>query len=397
MCRAAPGGQKWGGGSHTGQPSTRIALRRHENASFDTEPPKESQLVQAPRTPDAPHQSGAAPSGRNPTLKPMPCIYPMRAWRTPEGIRLAKEKADGLPMHLPCGRCIECRKAKAKAWALRCSLELQNHNHAVFTTLTYETKRLPPSLQKPDLQIWIRKLRKDLGPNRPVRFFACGEYGEQNGRPHYHAILYGAHVGDRERIENAWGKGRTQTEEITARRIAYCAGYTQKKFGAFPEKNTEWVDADTGEVYEYQAPFLQMSRRPGIAATARDEHKNMWRLFAIHDGQRQPVPRFLHEAWKKAATPQELEALIEEKIQYKKQQLKNTNTGGRLDPPDPLSQQAPAGPGPSGDQQEQQKQQRRAAKAERQKKQQQQQDNHRAAIEKIEQVRTQRIAESRRA
>lgn len=74
----------------------------------------------------------------------------------------------------------------------------------------------------------------------------------------------------------------------------------------------ERVDYETGEVYQWQPPFIQMSRRPGVGGHAR-QWVNSWRLFAVANGHKIPVPRFLHEAWKLQATPLEVEELLFEK------------------------------------------------------------------------------------
>lgn len=38
------------------------------------------------------------------------------------------------------------------------------------------------------LQKFFKRLRKKFGEG--IRYFACGEYGSKNGRPHYHALLF---------------------------------------------------------------------------------------------------------------------------------------------------------------------------------------------------------------
>lgn len=242
----------------------------------------------------------------------MPCYHPLRASRTRSGqVLLGKEQPDSEPLSLPCGNCIGCKTANARAWALRCHLELHRHKHAAFTTLTYNERTLPPTLQKRDLQLFFKRLRKSVGATRSIRFFGCGEYGEQNKRPHYHAIIFGLSKESRDVIEKAWGLGITHTVNATPATIAYTAGYTAKKLGK-QDRATERVDPETGEVFRWQPPFLQMSRRPGIGGHAR-EHINSWRSFAIHNGNKVPVPRFLHEAWKQTATPLQIEELLYEK------------------------------------------------------------------------------------
>jgi hypothetical protein len=196
--------------------------------------------------------------------------------------------------------------SRAKEWALRCRLELSEHKHASFVTLTYSPKELPNTLLKEDLQKFLRAARKQLRKQkREVRFFACGEYGEKFKRPHYHLIMFGIHpTKDRDLIEKAWGRGRTQCVEVNARTINYVAGYTQKKAALAFREPESTVNKD-GEFY--QRPFIQMSRRPGIGGNAR-KHVQSWKEFAVMDGVKMPVPRFLHDAWKAQATPDQIAA-----------------------------------------------------------------------------------------
>lgn len=255
----------------------------------------------------------------------MPCYHPLRAYKTPHGqILLGKDAADTHQLRLPCGGCLGCRLARAKEWTLRCTLELQRHPAAVFTTLTYNDKSLPPTLERKALQLWLKRLRKALGPKKPIRFFASGEYGETNNRPHYHAILYGIPLCHSGTIEDAWQKrGFTKTVNLTPAAIAYVAGYNSKKLGWKKYIQEERVDPDTGECYHWQPPFQEMSRRPGIGGHAR-QWPDSWRDSAILNGYPIPVPRYLHESWKEQATATELETLELEKI--KKAILTDTST-----------------------------------------------------------------------
>lgn len=208
-------------------------------------------------------------------------------------------------LQIPCGKCMGCQKSKAQAWALRCLLELQEHHSATFTTLTYDEKHLPKTLSKRDLQLFLKRLRKRA--DRPIRFFASGEYGDTTGRPHYHAILYGLECNsDRVRIDNAWRQGHAYTVAITPAAIGYTAGYCAKKYNAEKGTDHERVDYETGEVYEWQSAFIQMSRNPGIGGKAR-EHAASWEDFAILNGTRIPVPEYLHKAWKETTTEQQLQ------------------------------------------------------------------------------------------
>lgn len=242
----------------------------------------------------------------------MACYDPLPATRLPwGGISLWKEESDGLSLRLPCGTCLGCRTSQAKAWALRCQLELQSHDAAAFTTLTYNDENLPVTLSKRHLQLFLKKLRK----TRKVRFFASGEYGETNQRPHYHAILFGLSDRDRDYVHDMWAKGHSKTVNVTPAAIAYTAGYTSKKIGYKADAAHERIDYTTGEIYQWEPPFIQMSRRPGIGADAR-QFINSWRLHAVSNkGQPMPVPRYLHNAWKLQATDSDLEDLSYQKHQ----------------------------------------------------------------------------------
>lgn len=246
----------------------------------------------------------------------MACFHPIPAWRTPNGnVTLSKDQADANQLRLPCGTCLGCRMAAARSWALRCHLELQQHPQAAWTTLTYNEQNKPLTLDKQHLQKFFKRLRKKLGPDRTVRYFASGEYGEQTNRPHYHAILYGISDKQQNLIEDTWGLGHARTVPATPANINYTAGYTAKKIGYRQRALEEQVDLNTGEVYYWQPPFIQMSRRPGIGANAK-QWTDSWRSYAIQDGYRIPVPRYLHEAWKQQATKEQIEQLQYEKHQY---------------------------------------------------------------------------------
>lgn len=217
----------------------------------------------------------------------------------------------------PCGGCIECLVRKARDWAIRCTLELREHQAAAWVTLTYDDAHLVrphPELEatlcKPHLSGYLKRLRERVRHRAAVRFFGVGEYGDRTHRPHYHVILYGIPP-DEKAIERSWPFGHVRADPVTPANIAYTAGYANKKIR--PQyRGREWVDPDTGEVFEWQEPFRLCSRRPGIGGAAR-RFTASWRTTAIHQGNRVPVPRYLHDAWRKLATSDELAALEAER------------------------------------------------------------------------------------
>lgn len=205
------------------------------------------------------------------------------------------DQLDAPRLDIPCGGCTGCRADSARAWALRCWLELQEHSSATFATLTYADEHLPPrgSLRKDDLQRFWKRLRNAAF----VRYFGCGEYGETTQRPHYHAIIYGLGPEMQDVLEYAWKLGHVRADAVSPASIAYVAGYTQKKLGV-------------PGVYRWrEPPFRVMSRNPGIGASAM-RHPGAWAEFAVdHRGRRMRVPRYYAEKFAEAADPQLLEEL----------------------------------------------------------------------------------------
>jgi hypothetical protein len=63
-----------------------------------------------------------------------------------------------------------------------------------FITLTYSDEHLPEdgSLNPEHLTRFWKRLRKNESADKKdwIRYFACGEYGEKRGRPHYHAMVF---------------------------------------------------------------------------------------------------------------------------------------------------------------------------------------------------------------
>lgn len=228
----------------------------------------------------------------------MPCYYPIPAWRAGDRVKLHKELPDSTPLQLPCGTCLGCRATRAQHWALRCHLEALEHNHTCVTTLTYDDANVPPTLSKRHFQTWLKRLRK-ANANK-LRYFACGEYGERYGRPHYHAILFGLH-NETTTITETWTQGLTHTDNVSTAAINYVTNYTTKKLGWLHASREERIDPETGELYTWEPPWQLMSRRPGLGSEAK-RHYQSWRLYAISNGIKISVPRYYKNAYKEQAT-----------------------------------------------------------------------------------------------
>lgn len=208
----------------------------------------------------------------------MPCYNPLHGYRAahvnPSGKRsIVFNTKDGfrdLPVTIPCGQCIGCRLERSRQWAMRCVHEGQLHVHKCFITLTYDDDHVPKngSLDKVHFQKFIRSLRKRTGVK--IRYFQCGEYGDVDNRPHYHAVIYGFDFPDKrfhtrnpqgntiyksDLLESTWGKGFCTIGELTFETAAYTARYILKKVSGDPAEKHYG-----GRLPEY----VTMSLKPAI-------------------------------------------------------------------------------------------------------------------------------------
>ena len=139
-----------------------------------------------------------------------------------------------------------------------------------FLTLTYADD--PGSLNCEDIQAFFKRLRSRIAP-QTLRYIQVGEYGENFGRPHHHAVLFGYRPADlypvtsgnfplfaSPFISDVWGHGHVTVGDVSPDSLAYVCRYTLKKLG---------VDK---RVYDGRKPeFITMSRRPGIGQAWLDK------------------------------------------------------------------------------------------------------------------------------
>lgn len=209
---------------------------------------------------------------------------------------------DWIPV--PCHRCEDCLLKHSREWANRCMMEYAFYepSECWFLTLTYDDEHVHPkfwshnsddgangvflyTLEPSDLQKFWKRLRihaeRDEECFRKIKYFACGEYGSNTFRPHYHAIVFGipwidiqpwersksGHVLFRSPVlENIWKKGIVCVSPVTWNTCAYTARYTLKKAGGRDKQ----FYYDLGLEPEY----VVMSRRPGLGRDYYDMHKN---------------------------------------------------------------------------------------------------------------------------
>jgi len=170
---------------------------------------------------------------------------------------------------------------------VRCEHEALYHEENYFLTLTFNDKYLPAdySLRSWHLQDFWKRVRHALdreaeffdgvfaGAEAPrFKYYAAGEYGDENFRPHYHATVFGLplrKLGDltyhakskdfvlyrSDWLERLWPWGFSTVAEMSFETAAYVARYCTKKVfkdgpiayaeaGILPERS--WISKGLG-------------------------------------------------------------------------------------------------------------------------------------------------------
>lgn len=169
----------------------------------------------------------------------MRCLTPITVRRDAAGYRTK----------VRCGRCQGCQVSRQTSWSLRLLAEAQSHPYARFLTLTYREESLPPALDYRDIQLFLKRWRKNF-PG-VIRFFCSGEYGTRTKRPHWHLMIFTTprppvDLGLGSVIHPEWDKGFCFVGALSLQSALYTAKYALKN----PVKGEPSVHG--------------MSRRPGL-------------------------------------------------------------------------------------------------------------------------------------
>lgn len=169
---------------------------------------------------------------------------------------------------------------------MRCVHESKLHAQCCFITLTYNDDYVPVNtdngaltLVKKHFQDFMKRFRRHIEPLK-IRFYACGEYGDTTGRPHYHAIIFGYDFPDKqlrprksnssydtftsETLSKLWPFGYHLIAGVNFDSCAYVARYVMKKLSG-PQAEEKYDGL--------QKEFVLMSRRPGIAKDFYEKFK----------------------------------------------------------------------------------------------------------------------------
>lgn len=221
----------------------------------------------------------------------MPCYFPF--------------KRDGIP--LPCGKCPYCLRRRATNWVFRCMQEAKVADTAHWVTFTYEQPKITPNgfmtLDKLTFQKFMKRLRKlHKKGHRPIKYFACGEYGDQTERPHYHAVIFNADI---QLIEQAWQGEYTSVDQhtgeiystiggilhfdqVNSNTVMYTAKYMMKK-----QKIPKFKGDDRLPQFQLFSKGLGINY---LTPQTVDFHlSDITRLYATVDGVKVALPRYFRE------------------------------------------------------------------------------------------------------
>lgn len=156
---------------------------------------------------------------------------------------------------VPCGKCSECLSKKRSELAALSVLQAKDSGSVYFLTMTYDNDHCPVSLSemdadgvrligfergcsdwitgklfmnavkesdqplvfracslcREDVKKWFKVFRsrwlRSKGEKPDFKYLTFGEYGEQRGRPHYHALVYGLTREQVEFLSKCWSYG----------------------------------------------------------------------------------------------------------------------------------------------------------------------------------------------
>ena len=142
------------------------------------------------------------------------------------------EKPNG---RFPCGKCRACRLRKANEKMILSIFAAHEYKKkGQFLTLTFNDVHVPPELDHQIFSGFMKRLRRRDG-TPDVKFHVAGEYGEKNGRPHFHVLFYN-HKYDMNDVNRSWADpytgdmfGFTYDGTLTPKSMKYVSGYVNKR------------------------------------------------------------------------------------------------------------------------------------------------------------------------
>lgn len=196
-----------------------------------------------------------------------------------------------------CGKCIECRRQKAREWQIRLSEELPQWKYKYFITLTFsaeELKKLTDELQGADTNVnkaaqfavrrFLERWRKKYG--KSVKHWLITELGhEGTERIHLHGLIFTNKTFTNEEIAQIWKYGYTYTGDYcTLKTINYIVKYVTK---IDPDHKTYEPDiycsAGLGKAY---------CDNPNSLLKHQWKGKDTIQYYTLKNGQKVALPKY---------------------------------------------------------------------------------------------------------
>ena len=135
-------------------------------------------------------------------------------------------------IEVPCGKCFGCLKSKRNGWRIRlCAEFFANPDAAAFITLTFDDVSLGRFKDNPNkaIRLFLDRFRKVYAPG--VKHFIAAEFGEKNGRLHYHGLLFNLMRNvplDCDMLSKLWTYGYVYIGYCNQKTINYVSKYITK-------------------------------------------------------------------------------------------------------------------------------------------------------------------------
>ncbi len=224
----------------------------------------------------------------------MPCYAPLQGYKdiTTGGLVFHKKNAIQ-KMEVACGQCFGCRVDHRLMWSIRiiheASMHMDHYGNS-WATLTYRQPGTCTDQQHKDghyvpadyslhpshMSDFIRSLRRG-NKDHKIRYFYCGEYGDDNERPHYHICLFNHSFNDQylwkddeglytytsAELQSHWPWGFSTVAPLNLRTAAYTAGYALKKITGKRAEEHYLRSDEHGEAYWLLPEYIRMSTGRG--------------------------------------------------------------------------------------------------------------------------------------
>lgn len=271
---------------------------------------------------------------------------------------------------VPCGKCLTCKSKRVSQWGIRLQKELEVSTSSYFVTLTYNSDHVPISgngfmtllknskkdkelrlleitddeeqsqavIDRTDrsAQAFFKRLRYNEEKNRvlfdrqikkvvehkPIKYYACGEYGTLRRRPHIHIILF--NVVDINSIYHAWAtaiveKGVTIDyvpfgaididPDVNENNIAYVLKYIQKDCWNKMHKNDD-------RIKEFSLMSKGLGRNFITPVIEEFYNKRLDINYVLNKkGHKIPMPRYYRDKMMSEATKEDSAIVIGNKVE----------------------------------------------------------------------------------